>query len=338
MSKEIFIVAKETQGRSNPIVAALLYEYCSLAAHWYVRNVPVEDVFDITWLALEDYTSGMTMADCLRGYGLDSIIPSARQYIDKVATWRRHHTHEMPAPETSAFFKIGKRSDSTFGIQTELQNLGGSWNNFLEYVRVWAFLMRDWRTGMKVPVGENTTRTFKKFIVSLAAPGVHSRLRLHLPVWGWESTLGRVRSIYLGLLVSNGMQDAIRFYLVNNSDLVGDSPWPDGKRPFVYALDRVTGGAEYMNAKATEKHALGSVMPMYRQARMGPNLLPAAFREHQKCLACGYRKMCFGAKDNVIPEAISVRLLQEDKRERLHLTGSIGMEPGETQEPLDEKM
>lgn len=330
MSKDIFILAKDSQGRSNPIVAALLYEHCSLAAHWYVRNVPVEEVFDVTWQALEDYTSGMTMADCLRGYGLSSVIPAAREYIDKVAAFRRHHTHEMPAPETSAFFKISKRSDSTFGIQTELQNLGGSWNNFLDYVRVWAFLMRDWKAGMKLPMGENTTRSFKKFTVSLSAPGVHSRLRVHMPVWGWDATLGRVRSVYLGLLVPNRTQDAIRFYLVNNSDLVGDKPWPDDKRPFVYALNWVTGEAEYMNLKVTERHALGSVMPLYRQARMGPNLLPNAFRDHQRCLSCGYRKMCFGEKGNVIPEAISSRLLQEDKRERLHLTGSVQMNAGES--------
>jgi len=329
MSKEIFILARETQGRSNPIVAALLYEYCSLAAHWYVRNVPVEEVFDVIWQALEDYSSGMTMADCLRGYGLSSAIPSAREYIDKVAAFRRHHTHEMPAPETSAFFKIGKRSVSTFGIRTELQNLGGSWNNFLEYVRVWAFLMRDWKAGMKLPMRENTTRTFKKFTVSLSAPGVYSRLRVHMPVWGWEVTSGRVRSVYLGLLVSNRLQDSIRFYLVDNSEPAGDKPWPDDKRPFVYALDRVTGEAEYINLKVTDKHALGSVIPMYRQARMGPNLLPAAFREHQRCLSCGYRKMCFGEKGKVIAEAISSRLLQEDNLERLHLTGSVGTESGE---------
>lgn len=329
MSKDIFILANEARGRSNPIVAALLYDYCSLAAHWYVRNAPVEEVFDVTWQALEDYVTGRTMADCLKEYGLDSIIPSARAYIDKVTTFRRHHTHEMPAPETTPFFKIGKRTDSTFGIQNELQNLGGSWNNFLEYVRVWAFMVQDWKASMKLPMGENTTRTFKKFTVSLSAPGVHSRLRIHFPVWGWDVTVGKVRSVHLGLLVSNLMQDAVRFYLVNNSDLVGEKPWPDDKRPFLYALDQGTGEADYMNPRVTEKHALGSVMPMYRLARIGPNVSPAAFREYHRCLSCGYRKMCYGERGNTIPEATAVRLLQEDKRERLHLTGSVEAGPRE---------
>lgn len=48
MSKDIFILAKENQGKSNPIVTALLYIYCPAAAHWYLRNSPVQDVFDIT--------------------------------------------------------------------------------------------------------------------------------------------------------------------------------------------------------------------------------------------------------------------------------------------------
>ena len=323
MSKDLFILAKETRGRSNPIVTALLYEYCSLAGYWYVRNTPVEDVIDITWRALEDYATGKKMTECLRGYGLESIIPLAKEYIDKVAAFRRHHTNEMPAPETTLLFKYGRKPENSFGIQNEMENFGGSWGNLLEYGRIWAFMMRDWCTGMKQPSGENVRRTFKKLIVSLSAPGVQSKLRIHYPVFGWDVTVGRVQSIYLGLLVSNRMQEALRFHLVNNSDLVGDHPWPDGKRPFVYALDRVTGEVDYMNPRIAESHALGSIMPAYRLARIGPNLMPAAFREYHRCLSCGYRKVCFRERDNTIPEEIAERLLQEDKRERFHLTGSV---------------
>jgi len=70
-------------------------------------------------------------------------------------------------------------------------------------------------------------------------------------------------------------------------------------------------------------------MPMYRLARIGPNVSPAAFREYHRCLSCGYRKMCYGERGNTIPEATAVRLLQEDKRERLHLTGSVEAGPRE---------
>lgn len=329
MSKDLFILAKETQGKSNPIVTALLYTYCPVAAHWYVRNTPVEDVFDLMWKALEDYTSGRTMADCLRGYGLESVLPAVWEYVDKVKAFRRHHTHEMSAPETTAFFKPGKRSDSTFGIQNELEHLGGTWSNLMDYVRIWAYLMRDWHLSMKIPLGENVKWKFKKFTVSLSAPGVHSKLRVHFPVWGWDVTVGRVRSNYLGLLVTDRRQDALRFHLVNNSDLVGDKPWPDDRRPFLYALDQISGETEYINPPVGQKLALDSVMPAYRLARIGPNLPLAGLRDHQRCPSCGYRKMCFGEKGKTMRDENSQRLYQEDKRERLYLTGSVEDEPVE---------
>jgi len=331
MSKDLFILAKETQGKSNPIVTALLYTYCPAAAHWYVRNTPVEDVFDLMWKALEDYATDKTLVDCLTEYGLDRVLPLVTEYISKVKAYRRHHTKGMPAPETTMQFKSGKRAGSTFGIQNELKNLGGSWNNLLEYTRIWAFWMRDWKTGMKLPMGENTSCEFKKFTVSLSAPDVSSRQRVHFPVWGWEVMVGRVKSIYLSLLVSNRAQDALRFALVNNSDLVGDKPWPDGKRPFLFAVDRVTGEVDYINPVVEHAGVSGLVMPVYRLACIGPNPPLAAYRDPHRCLACGYRRMCFGEKGKAMAAASLYQLLQEDKRERLYLTDIGGAGYGEVE-------
>jgi hypothetical protein len=150
-------------------------------------------------------------------------------------------------------------------------------------------------------------------------------------------TVGRVKSVYLGLLVSNRTQDALRFALVNNSDLVGDKPWPDGKRPYLYALDQVTGEAEYMNPAVDQECALDTVMPMYRAARIGPNLPLAALRDHHRCLSCGYRKMCCGEKGNKVLMTSMNQLLHEDKLERLYLTGSVGTDQGETAETTNEE-
>lgn len=329
MSKDLFILAKETQGKSNPIVTALLYTYCPAAAHWYVRNAPVEEVFDLMWKALEDYATDKTLVDCLTEYGLAAVVPVVTEYISKVKTYRRHHSNGMPAPETSLQFRSGKRASSTFGLQNELGNLGGSWNNLLEYTRIWAYWMRDWKTGMKLPVGENTSRKFKKFTVSLSAPEVYSKLRVHFPVWGWEVTVGRVKSIYLSLLVSNRTQDALRFALVDNSDCAGDKPWPDGKRPYLFAVDRVTGQVDYINPAVEHTCVADAVMPMYRLARIGPNPPLAAYRDTYRCPVCGYRRMCFGEKRKAVGAASLHQLLQEDKRERLYLTDIVGADHGE---------
>ena len=335
MSKDLFILAKETQGKSNPIVSALLYTYCPAAAHWYVRNTPVEDVFDLMWKALEDYATDKTLVDCLTEYGLSTVLPLVTEYISKVKAYRRHHSNGVPAPETTMQFKSGKRAGSTFGIQNELENLGGSWSNLLEYTRIWAYWMRDWKTGMKLPMGENNSREFKKFTVSLSAPEVYSKQRVHFPVWGWEVTVGRVKSVYLSLLVSNRTQDALRFALVNNSDLVGDTPWPDGKRPYLFAVDRVTGEVDYINPAVDQACVSDTVMPMYRQARIGPTPPLAAYRDPHRCLACGYRRMCFGEKGKTVGAASLYQLLQEDKRERLYLTDIVGAVPDEVQERVN---
>ncbi len=337
MSKDLFILAKETQGRSNPIVTALLYAYCPAAAHWYLRNRPIEDVFDLTWKALEDYSTGRTLVEWLTEYGLSTVIPVIKDYVDKVELFRRRQTYSVPAPETTILFKSGKRADSTFGIQNELEKLGGSWNNLLEYARIWAFVMRDWKTSTKLPSGENVTREFKKFTVSLSARGVYSKLRVHFPVWGWEVTVGRVTSVYLGLLVSERKQDALRFALVHNSDLAGDKPWPDGQRPYLYALDRVSGETEYMNLAVDHEYALNMVMPMYRAARVGPNLPLAALRDRDNCLSCGYRKICFGEKSNNLLVASLNQLLHESKREREFLTGFVGTDQGEFEDIANEE-
>ena len=332
MSKDLFILAKETQGRSNPIVTALLYSYCPSAAHWYVRNSPVDDVFDLVWKALEDYATGRTLVECLTEYGLSTVIPDVKHFVEQVELFRRRQTYSVPAPETTMLFKSGKRADSIFSLQSQLENLGGSWNNVLEYARIWAYVIRDWKTSMKLRSEENARREFKKFTVSLSAPGVHSRLSVHFPVWGWEVTVGRVKSVYLGLLVSGRKQDALRFALVHNSDLVGDKPWPGGQRPYLYALDRVSGETEYMNLVVDHEYALNMVMPMYRAARIGPNLPLAALQDRGNCLSCGYRKICCGEKGNTLLVASLNQLLHESKRERQFLTGFVGAGQGEFEE------
>ena len=45
-------------GKQNPIVSALLYDFCPAAAHWYVRGAEPDEVFDVVWKAFEDYATG----------------------------------------------------------------------------------------------------------------------------------------------------------------------------------------------------------------------------------------------------------------------------------------
>lgn len=320
MFKDIFILAKENQGASNPIVTALLYIYCPAAAHWYLRNSPVQDIFDITWKAFEDYAGDRTMVECLTKYDLSTVIPELKEYINQVDQFRRLHP-DVQAPETTRFFRTGER-DNLFGLQTRLHNLGGSWGSLLEYTRVWAFLMRDWKTNMQMPLGAHISRRFKKFIVLLSAPTDRGNTQVKFPVWGWEVTNGSSRNIYLGVLVSGGMQDALRFSLVNNSEPADGDGWPDGKHPHLFALDRVTGGAEEMNLVVSQEYAVSAVSSIYKAARIGPNPPLGAFQNYFQCLSCGYGKICFGDTHNANYSAVLEQLLRADERERFFLSQS----------------
>jgi hypothetical protein len=73
-------------------MAALLYTFCPAAAHWYVRNVQPEPIFDVVWRALEDYATGKSMVECLEGYGLATLIPDVKRYIEQVTLFRSRHT------------------------------------------------------------------------------------------------------------------------------------------------------------------------------------------------------------------------------------------------------
>jgi len=306
-------------GKSNPIVAALLYSFCPAAAHWYVRNVQPEVVFDVVWQALEDYATGKSMVECLEGYGLATLIPDVKRYIEQVTLFRSRHTSVGTAPELTILFKGDRSGQSVYGLQNQLNNLGGSWKSVLSYVRVWAFLMRDWKTQMKIPPGDQVMRGFKKFIVSLSAPGDYSSSKVHFPVWGWDVTIGKVRSIYLGLLVSGQRQDALRVALVYNSDLVDDKGWP-GQRPYVYSLDRDIGTADHINLSIDQSDVLSMVVKMYEAARVGPNFPLAVLRDRDACLSCGYKKACYGEKGTTVLPAAVDQLIRENKRERSFLT------------------
>ena len=63
MHTDVFEVARSTKGKPNPIVTALLYSFCPAAAHWYVRNVQPDVVFDVVWRALEAYETGKSLTD-----------------------------------------------------------------------------------------------------------------------------------------------------------------------------------------------------------------------------------------------------------------------------------
>lgn len=323
MYTDIFEVARNTVEKPNPVVTALLYSFCPAAAHWYVRGIPPEVVFDVVWRALEDYATGKSLAECLRAYGLDILIPDVKNYIEQVTLFRSRNSGFGVAPELMPTFTGGRSSQNVFRLRKELSHLGGSWKNVVAYARVWAFLMRDWKYQMKVPLGEKAVRTFQKFTVSLSVPGLPSSSKVHFPVWGWHVTVGKVQSVYLGLFVSAQRQDAVRFAIVYNADPAGDQGWP-GQRPYLFGLDRDLGTANPIHLALEHKDVLPMVLKMDEAARRGPNFPLAALRDRDNCLSCGYKKACYGEKGKVVMPAVVEQFLHEDPDSNSSLETSNG--------------
>ncbi len=194
MSKDIFILARQMAGKNNPIVSALLYDFCPAAAHWYVRGVEPDDVFDVVWKAFEDYATGKTFRVIMEEYGLTTMLPEMRKYMFAVEECRSRYSKDGKSPELT--HGLGTVFSTQFGLQNQLNALGGTLVDLQHYIRIWRFLMDDWKTDIKMDQKDTTQRIFQLFTVSLSAPGVvQSNLRVHMPVWGWEVRIGQVRRV-----------------------------------------------------------------------------------------------------------------------------------------------
>jgi hypothetical protein len=290
VSKDIFILAKQMAGKQNPIVSALLYDFCPGAAHWYVRGAEPDEVFDVVWKAFEDYATGKKFRAVIDGYGLTTMLPEMRKYIAAMVECRSRYSKDGPSPEIT--HDLGAIFSSQFGLQNQLNNLGGTLAEFKHYTRVWRFLMGDWKTCMKMDQKTTSQRILQLFTVSLSAPGVvQSNLRVHMPVWGWEVRTGQVRRVYLGLLVSNQKQHPLRFALVHGADRADEKKWPNHGRPDLWALDRDTGVSEPIMVKS---EAILKLIPRWHdEAQYGRNR-PVGLDDKVTCRFCGYRTQCYG--------------------------------------------
>ena len=290
MSKDIFILAKQMAGMQNPIVSALLYDFCPAAAHWYVRGAEPDEVFDVVWKAFKDYATGKKFRAIIEEYGLTTMIPEMRRYMAAVEECRSRYSKDGPSPEIT--HDLGATFSSQFGLQSQLNHLGGTLGELKHYIRVWRFLMSDWKSCMKMDQKTTSQRIFQLFTVSLSAPGiVQSNLRVQMPVWGWEVRIGQARRVYLGLLVSDRKQHPLRFALIHGSDRADEKKWPNNGRPDLWALDRDTGVAEPIIVRS---EAILTMIPRWHdEAQFGRNR-PVGLDDKETCRFCGYRTLCYG--------------------------------------------
>ena len=307
--------------RRNPILSALLYVFCPAAARWWFSGADPVVPFDITWQALTDFSRGEDIKSVLQEYGVDeSTDEKLKQYYKAVKEWRGKFTGL--APELSVNFPLQANfaPDAKFGSSDLYGKFGGNWRYMFEYVRAWSILAYEWQDRIVPSASDNDSNIqFKSLEVALSAPGV--RRPAYFPVWAWIEKVGLVNRTFIGLLVNfpgmsknaqivrdkiQGMQDQLRFALVQRSALSGDEPWPSP--PEVHALDRTTGASTPFDAVVNTTDALKMVVELSEAARKGPHLPLGALQSPEKCEVCGFRAFCYG-NDKTLRDD-SLRILQ----------------------------
>jgi len=231
MYTDLFLALKDPHNpRRHPLLAALLYAFCPAAARWWVAGAEPEQVFDPIWQALTDRAGGKTLKEALAGYGFETLLEDAKQYVEQVEAFRRHHPG-IAAPELLPTFSGGHLElAKRFGLQEAINKLGGRWENFFAYMRAWAFLVSDWAAEMRFFDAPELTR----YNLMLSLPGTRRPVRF--PAWVWIDRVGHGTRIVIGLLVSGKEQDELRFGLARLAGPEGEKPWP--VQPEVWALDR----------------------------------------------------------------------------------------------------
>jgi hypothetical protein len=288
MYTDLFLaLLNRNNARGHPILSALVYAFCPTATHWWLAGVDPILPFDPVWQSLQDWTSGGTLREHLTRYGFEGLIQDIKEYVENVRTYRSHHP-TIQAPEISRMFMGAKiASTNRFGSQNAIQHLGGDWRNLFVYVRTWAYLVDDWREGMRIERDSGYTLTSEK--VSLILP--FTRLPVQFDTWIWKVPVGHVMENRIGLLVSRKQQDQLRFSLLRKSSPPGKQPWPN--TPTIFALDRESGESQHFDQTLPDKDLEHAVQSLSALAKNGPHPPLNAICNPLICKNCGFRNQCF---------------------------------------------
>jgi hypothetical protein len=287
MYTDLFLALLNRQNaRGHPILSALLYAFCPTAARWWLVGADPVLPFDPVWKSLEDLSSGETLHAFLIKYGFDNLIEDIRAYIREVEEYRKQHS--VRSPELMPIFRGGKISVSRrYGSQNAINNLGSDWRNLNIYVRTWAFLSQDWRIGMQIE--RDSMYSLKAEKVCLTLPGI--RLPVQFDTWIWQVPVGHVTETKIGMLVSGGEQDQLRFALMRRCTTLGKQHWSN--TPTLFALDRENGEINHFDQILSDKDLEGLVQSLSALAKKGPYPPLNALHHPSICKQCGYQLLCF---------------------------------------------
>jgi len=277
------IQAARHNPRTHPAVVGLWRLWCPVAAAWFTGGAdPIPQYVPHPLIrAVEDYASDpeTTLKERLEQYGLSKMLPGLKKYIDDVKTARQRLPH-IHAPELLPTFPGGLIPlDMRMGIGREIAAFGGE-DAVLEYVRIWAYVIDDWRSQMPFPQDQNDIR-----LLDAIVPFAGWRRPLALPVWAWVSP-GRNTPWAL----FSPPAYPVHVALLHEAQSAGKTLWPN--LPQIYEGTReglMNPAIPSVEARAllTWLNSMGKRPPYPGEAA------PAVILHPHRCEVCPFRHMCF---------------------------------------------
>lgn len=110
-----------------------------------------------------------------------------------------------------------------------------------------------------------------------------TRLPVQFDTWVWKVPVGHVMETKIGLLVSGGERDQLRFSLLKKSSPSGDQLWPSV--PIIFALNRESGKVQHFDQTLPDKE-LERVVQSLAQERPPPTVSHSGYYFARD--VCGY--------------------------------------------------
>jgi len=304
MHHDLFLALTDPANRrGHPILAALLYAFCPLAAYWWRQGVKPEVPHDLLWQTLADRAGGRTLSEVLTGYGFESLLAEARDYAERVRLYRGHNK-ATSAPETLEVFRFEEVDhQKRFGLSKAIEKLGDKWPNFLEYVRLWAFTYPDWVQAFNLAAAP----AFQAIRMAFTLPGVQDPA--YFPAWLWESQGNKKRRI-VGLLVTRLWDhDQLRFMLAQ------EAGFEDQSGLEIWALSSRTGEALAFEPRIPWEDLHNHLISLAGLAREGPYPPLQAYRNPGSCSRCAFWRQCFDGRigEPLTRRKLSPQFLEEER-------------------------
>ncbi len=289
--------------RGHPLLAALAYAFCPAAAGWWLAGADPEAPYDLAWKTLADCSRGISLKDSLVEMGLETYVGDVRKQVERIENLRSRFS-QMKAPELSSLFTNHVVDiNARFGGQEAVNRFFNSkWGNLIEYGRIWAFVIDDWKAVFEPEFKFRKNIKILLTGLSLNLPGV-SRKPVWYPAWKFHLKVGHAQRIFLGFMVDDDEgQDQVRFALAANAGTYDDKPWE--VTPELYALNRRTGAALPYKPNITPRYGKALIGTLAEFARSGPYPPQRALNRPQDCSDyCGFYHLCYHKRsltDNVL--------------------------------------